>query len=271
MHLRLWLAVIVLLALMPADTQEKPAQHARVELVSQQASIAAGSDAQLGVHFILDPGWHIYWINPGDSGQPPSFTWTLPAGFSVGEIQWPQPERMQTVKELADFGYHNEVLLLLTLHVPASAKSSVALAADAKWLVCREVCIPEHTQLQLTLPVAANAQPNSSTAKLFANTTRLLPKPQPRAWKVIAISEKDDFVLSVTAGKAIAKAEFFPLDPGQVDNPAPQKIQPSPTGARIALKKSDLLVKPIKTLRGVLAIPGNPPYQIEAPVRHPIQ
>lgn len=258
-------------ALTPVCAQEKPAQHARVELISQQASISAGSDAQLGAHFILDPGWHIYWINPGDSGQPPGFKWILPAGFSVGEIQWPRPQRMQTVKELADFGYHNDVLLPITLHVPASAKSSVALAAEAKWLVCREVCIPEHTQLQLTLPVTANAQPNPSAADLFVNTKRLLPKPLPRGWKVAAISQKDNFILSVTSGRQIAKAQFFPLDPGQIDNPEPQKIQPSAAGAKMTLKKSDLLVKPITVLRGVLVIPGHPPYQIEAPVRQPIQ
>lgn len=271
MHIRVSLAVIVLSALTPACSQDEPAQHARVELISQQSSISAGSDAQLGVHFTLQPGWHIYWINPGDSGQPPSFKWGLPAGFSVSEIQWPQPERMQTVKELADFGYHNEVLLPLTLHVPASAKSSVALAAEAKWLVCREVCIPEHTQLQLALPITPNSQPNSSTAKLFANTKKSLPRPLPREWKVGAISEKDNFILSVTVGRQIARAEFFPLDPGQIDNPAPQKIQPFGTGARITLKKSDLLVKQITVLRGVLVVPGNPPYQIEAPVRQPIQ
>jgi DsbC/DsbD-like thiol-disulfide interchange protein len=271
--MRPYLSVLtgLLAALAPAYAQEKPAQHARVELISQQSSIAAGSNAQLGVHFILDPGWHIYWVNPGDSGQPPSFKWNLPAGFSADQVQWPPPERMQAIKELADFGYHNDVLLPLTLHVPASAKSFAEVAADAKWLVCREVCIPEHTQLLLTLPVAAKAQLNPSTAGLFANTKKLLPKPLPHGWKTKVISEKDDFILSVTAGTRIAKAEFFPLDPGQIDNPSPQKAQPSGTGITVTLKKSDLLVKPINVLRGVLVIPGNPPYQIEAPVHQPLQ
>src|SRR6478609_5887049 len=74
--------------------------HAHVELLSRQAAITPGSDLQLGIHFILEPGWHIYWINPGDSGQPPSFQWQLPSGFTAGEIQWPRPERMQSSAEL---------------------------------------------------------------------------------------------------------------------------------------------------------------------------
>ena len=33
-----------------------------------------------GLYFKLEPGWHIYWKNPGDAGEPPHIQWTLPAG-----------------------------------------------------------------------------------------------------------------------------------------------------------------------------------------------
>jgi DsbC/DsbD-like thiol-disulfide interchange protein len=254
-----------------AQTQASP--HARVELLAEQDSVKPGSALPLGVHFVLEPGWHIYWINPGDSGQPPVVKWQLPVGFSAGEIQWPRPERMQPARQLADFGYHDEVLLPVTLRVPASTKAgeSIQIAAEAKWLVCREICLPEKAQLHLTLPVAATTKPNQQSAPIFARTMKLLPQPMPHGWRVTAKSEKDDFVLSVQAGKQIVKAEFFPLEPGQIDNPAPQKLQPTATGLKIALKKSDLLMKPISALRGVLALPGGPAYRIEAPVHQPIQ
>jgi hypothetical protein len=64
---------------------------------------------------------------------------------------------------------------------------------------------------------------------------------------------------------------FFPLDPDQVENAAPQKVLPSSTGASIALKKSDLSSKPATVLRGVLSVPGGPAYRIEAPVRQSLQ
>ncbi len=222
---------------------------------------------------MLEPGWHIYWVNPGDSGQPPVLKWQLPAGYSADEIQWPRPERMQPAPQLADFGYHDEVLLPVQLHVPASARAgeSIPIAAEAKWLVCREVCLPERAQLHLTVPVAATAKENPQSAPIFAHTMKLLPQPAPRGWRVSARSEKDDFVLSVQAGRRIVKAEFFPLEPGQIDNPAPQKLEPLATGLKITLKKSDLLVKPIPVLRGVLALPGGPAYTIEAPVHQSIQ
>jgi DsbC/DsbD-like thiol-disulfide interchange protein len=248
------------------------AGHARVELIARQGAVSPGSDLQLGVHFVLEPGWHIYWINPGDSGQPPTFKWQLPQGFSAGDVQWPRPERMQPTPELADFGYHGEVLLPFTVRVSAATAAGppVQIGAEAKWLICREVCIPEHAHLDLSLPVAATAKENPQSAPLFQQAEKLLPRPLPRGWKVSAKSAQDGFVLTVEAGRKITQAQFFPLEPAQIDNPALQKLQPSPRGVKIALKKSELLLKPVAVLRGVLVLPGGA-YRIEAPVRQSIQ
>lgn len=263
----------IVLAVSTASFSQSTTQHGRVELLARQASLKPGSDLRLGVHFILEKGWHIYWINPGDSGQPPSFQWQLPPKFTAGEVRWPRPERLQPSKELVDYGYSDEVLLQLTMHVPSTAGNSgpVEVGVQAKWLICREVCIPEHANLHLTLPMSSTERVDQQHAQLFANTNKLIPKSLPRAWNASVTSAKDDFVLTIRAGKSIAQAEFFPLDPGQIDNAAPQKLQQTSHGAKIALKKSDLLVKPITVLRGVLVIPGGPPYRIEAPVRQPIQ
>lgn len=254
--------------------QAVDAKHAQVELLSSQSIVKPGSDLSLGVHFILEPGWHIYWINPGDSGQPPSLHWQLPDGFTAGEIQWPRPERMQSSAELTDYGYHDETLLIVPIHAPRFINieqlRALRFAVEAKWLVCREICIPGHAGLELVLHSGASKE-NPATAKLFADAEKLLPVPMPHGWKAEAESRKSDFLLTVAAGKPITKAIFFPLDPGQIDNPAPQTLQPTASGAKITLKKSDLLLKPISVLRGVLVIPGVPAYRIEAPVRQPIQ
>jgi thiol:disulfide interchange protein DsbD len=222
---------------------------------------------------MLEKGWHIYWINPGDSGQPPSFKWHLPPGFGAGEIQWPRPERLQPSKELADYGYSGEVLLPLTIHTPSALSNgaSVEFSTEAKWLVCREVCIPEQTNLHLTLSVSPAAGVDQQHAQLFESTYNLIPKPLPSGWKASFTPTKDTLLLTVHASKPVTQAIFFPLDPGQIDNPAPQKLQPSHTGATLILKKSDLLLKPISTLRGVLVMPGSPAYRIEAPAHQPIQ
>jgi DsbC/DsbD-like thiol-disulfide interchange protein len=258
-----------------ATTAAQPSSpaHTRVDLIAKQDATVPGSDLRLGIHFVLNPGWHIYWTNPGDSGQPPVLKWQLPAGFSPGEIEWPRPERLQSTPHLADYGYHGEVLLPILIHVAQSVMpaSSVPISVEAKWLVCREVCIPEHAQLALQLAVAARARENPQSAALFAQTEKLLPRPMPRGWAASATSGQDEFVLSVHAGRPLNKPEFFPLEPNQIDNPAPQKLLPFPTGVNIVLKKSDLLTKPVQVLRGVLVLANGPAYRIEATVREPIK
>lgn len=271
-----WLAaclVCLFLAAAPALAAQAPPQHARVELLTRQEAASPGTDVELGVHFVLEPGWHIYWVNPGDSGQPPVLKWQLPAGATADAIEWPRPERMQPSSQLVDFGYHDDVLLPVTIHTGSSAAvgSSINIAAEARWLVCREVCIPERAQLHLALPVLATAKLNMQSARLFTKAEKLLPQPLPGGWKVSVKSVKDGFILTLVSRKRITSAQFFPLDPGQIDNPSPQNLQPSATGVAISLKKSDLLLKPITVLRGVLVVPGGAAYRIEAPVRQSVQ
>src|SRR6266513_2020688 len=94
------LVLVVCASTVTAQTAQ--AKHSQVGLLSQRIASPSGAELRLGVHFILEPGWHIYWTNPGDSGQPPVFKWQLPAGFSAGEIQWPRPNRMQSSPQMAD-------------------------------------------------------------------------------------------------------------------------------------------------------------------------
>ncbi|HEX2329317.1 MAG TPA: protein-disulfide reductase DsbD domain-containing protein [Candidatus Angelobacter sp.] len=258
-------AAFLLAALLTAGAQNS--KHAQVELLSRETAAVPGKELILGVHIKLEPGWHIYWLNPGDSGQPPSFSWQLPAGWNVGEIRWPRPERMQSSPTLADYGYHDDVLLMVPVKVPAgqTAPKTEDIRVDAKWLVCREVCIPEKTQLALKIPIAKTAG-SSAAAPSFVTTQRQVPKPAPASWKISAQSRKDEFLLTVGMGVSVRNAQFFPLDEGQIDNAAQQRVERTIRGFRLTLKKSDLLTKPVRTLRGILVIQGRGAWELNAPV-----
>lgn len=110
------------------------------------------------------------------------------------------------------------------------------------------------------------AKENPASARLFADTEKTLPAPWPKTWKARAETQKSNFVLTLETGKPIKKAMFFPLDPDQIDNPSPQLLRVQPRGAAIALRKSDLLTKPITTLRGVLVLADGSAYRLDAPV-----
>jgi thiol:disulfide interchange protein DsbD len=84
------------------------AQHLTAELVSLGPAIAPGGAQEVGLVLTLDEHWHVYWTNPGDSGEPPHIAWTLPEGISAGPMQFPIPERLP-LGPLMDFGYEDEV------------------------------------------------------------------------------------------------------------------------------------------------------------------
>jgi len=225
----------------------------------------------------LKKGWHIYWTNPGDSGQPPSLQWQLPPGFHAGEIRWPRPDKLQSSPALADYGYHDEVLLMVPVRVTGGKLSDrpVELVTQAKWLICREVCIPDHAELKLHLLQGAPAEgtsaqgrpvANRGTAALFAQAEKRVPKSWPRSWSAKADSRKEDFLLTIKTGKPVSKAEFYPLDAGQIENAAVQRVRATPQGCTIVLRKSDLLLKPVAILRGVLVLGAGQAYEMRAPV-----
>jgi thiol:disulfide interchange protein DsbD len=249
-----------------ATAQPIQAKHSRVELLSQQGAPATGTEILLGVHFILEPGWHIYWINPGDSGQPPSFRWQLPEGFSVGEVKWPRPERMQSSPQLADYGYHGQTLLVVPIRVPQHWRGPAAeIGLEVKWLICRDICLPDRAQLHLTLSAGSAPGKSRDSSALFDAALKLVPKPLPSGWKAVAVSRHDDFVLTLETPMHVMHAQFFPLVPAQLDNAALQKTEVVSHGIKIVLRKSELLVKPVPVLLGVLVLDGDA-YQIEAPV-----
>ena len=258
---------LLLLGCAPLPAQTVDAHHARVELLAERAAVSSHQRLWFGVHFQLEKGWHIYWVNSGDSGQPPALRWQLPSGFLAGEIRWPRPEKLRT-SQSADYGYEDDVLLLVPVQTPYDLKHNFVfnIDLDAKWLICRELCIPDRAHLHLSLPYSTSPLADQSHAQLFANARKLLPKLWPSNWKARAISGKDNFVLTIQAARPLREAEFFPLEPSQIENAAPQPIQATARGAKITLRKSDLLVKPISELKGLLVMHGGDAYQIVAPV-----
>jgi DsbC/DsbD-like thiol-disulfide interchange protein len=240
--------------------------HARVELLSQSTAVAPNQRIWLGVHFSLEKDWHIYWRNPGDSGQPPVFRWQLPPGFVAGGVEWPRPQKLKH-SSVADYGYEDAAMLLVPVRVPGNLESGskVEIALHLKWLICREICLPDQALLHLSLPVSSAPAEDKDNARLFADARKLLPKPWPHSWSASAASEKDSFVLSIGTGKPAQAAEFFPLEPNQIENSAPQGLETTPQGAKITLKKSDQLLKPISLLTGVLVL-GDDSYRVRAPV-----
>ena len=154
--------------------------HAEVTLVSEVDTVEPGKPFRLGLHFALSKGWHIYWVNPGEAGEPPHLDLALPQGATASGFAWPTPLRIPEGPAMT-YSYIGEVTLPLTV-TPAAlgAPSSFPVKAKARWLICENICVPEEGEFRLDLPVRAASIP-SPQAPLFAAADERMPQPSPFA------------------------------------------------------------------------------------------
>ncbi|MCB1093754.1 MAG: thiol:disulfide interchange protein, partial [Verrucomicrobiae bacterium] len=132
-----------------------------VELRSEGDSIQSGTSFTLALKLTIDPGWHTYWKNPGDSGIPTKIEWRLPEGFQAGELEFPYPHRF--VVDFGGFkqvglGYSGEVTHLVSITPPPNLTegTSVTLSGKVSWLMCDDKqCVPGGAELSITLPVSS--------------------------------------------------------------------------------------------------------------------
>ena len=228
-----------------------------VTLLGEAASIEPGASFWVGVRQRIAPGWHTYWTNPGDSGEPPTVDWALPAGWTAGPLVFPQPERMP-VGPLVSYGYTNEVVLPTQLTAPAGLPTGalVTLRGRAAWLVCEKICIPEEADLTLTLPVATGKPGPGGGAAAIEQARRAVPSPSP--WSASLRATPETVTVSVTAPglrpDRIAEVFFFPGRWGVIDHAAPQEVTIGRDGITLRAARGLLPEGARADLDGVLVI-----------------
>ncbi len=196
---------LFLLGSLPAAAQIEPGPKVAPRLIAERAIVAPGERVPVALELVMKPGWHTYWINPGEAGAPTELKWKLArrAGRAA-ELEWPYPKRLP-VGPLMDYGYEGKVWLLTAVQAPAAAKpgDTVTLEATGSWLVCREVCIPEDAHLTLALNVAEQGVTNPVTAEQFAAARAKLPQTSPWRATYRAADDKtlDLFLESPIAGR----------------------------------------------------------------------
>lgn len=214
--------------------------HIESELVAQEAGIAPGGTIYVALRQKIVPGWHTYWRNPGDAGEPTKITWTLPEGWTAGDMVWPTPKKTR-LGPLLDYAYEGEILIPTPITAAADAKpgTTLSLTADVFYLVCEQVCIPEEAKLSLLLPVVADApKPDPKWGAVIGKV--LADAPKPAGLKAVFKLEGQALKLAVTGGLLkgadMAGAYFFPYSPKVIEHAAEQAIERGPEGLTLTLK-----------------------------------
>ena len=241
-----WAVALALLFAGLSQAAPIKTEHAEVELIAEKTALVVGEKNTIGLSIKHAPHWHTYWKNPGDSGYPTKITWQVPAGYGVGEFDWPTPKRLAT-GPIINFGYEGEVVLPLTVSVPTSAKpgDGITLKGKAEWLVCKDVCIPEEGEVAVTLPVGEKGKdaPAGPAAARFVAARAAQPG-DASAWKATLYAAPNptrEVWLDVTAPANtgnLTGLDVFPVQE-QISDPSVQQVYRTERGYAVKLKLVD--------------------------------
>jgi thiol:disulfide interchange protein len=202
------LLVAALIALAPVESVRA---QVTASLVAADRSAQPGKPLTVALRLEHEPHWHTYWINAG-TGFPTRLEWQLPAGWTAGAIAWPTPVKITDGEgDVTGYGYQGVVYLPLTLTPPANASAGeVTLRANARWLMCNDVCIPGASAVSLKLTLAAQTPtPNDEVRDALAR--QVMPQPA-QGWNLAAHRAGLKASLQVAGASALESPYFFSED-----------------------------------------------------------
>ena len=221
----------------PVDTG-----HARISLIKDHSDFVPGTSINMGLKVSMDKGWHTYWKNPGDSGGPIEVDWDLPEGFSVSDIKWPLPEKIE-YPPLMTYGYEDFVIYPMVLSIPADYSNDYfEMTADI--LICADVCIPESGK------ISSNLLDIESDSLIYEWLESIPSKSIP-----IKTSLSDDNLeIRFTFEKEIKEIYFFPDKNNSIDYSSKQNFYKKDDSYFLSIK---LFNDEIQNVSGVLDIDGS--------------
>ncbi len=206
--LRIFFGIFITVAM----TFAARATTTKIELLLSADTAKPGDTVTAGVRMTMQPGWHTYWQNPGGPGIPTEIAWTLPAGVTAGNIQWPVPEVVSN-PPFINYAYNDEVILLVPLKVDATAaQGAFNIKAHVTWQECKELCLTGKSDVSVPLTLGTDTEP-SIDATMLRSARSKLPKVDTNivvtaSWE--AVSSNRPLVLEWQTTNKFAEVDFFP-------------------------------------------------------------
>jgi thiol:disulfide interchange protein DsbD len=252
-----------------AKDQGPAMSHLSVEVGFDRITMTEGGSAWIGVRFIIEDQWHLYWRNNGDSGMPISVTFDAPEGVQIGEIQWPAPQRHVYGHDSVDYIYEREVALLAEVTIDDRFKvgDPIEITTSFELLACQEACVFGMGERSVVITIA------ESTAMRAPDWMK---KNQIRIPRIADLGKQirwdgTDLLISVYGVEGINGISFFPYAPSDIRPVDPVNHGSSETGQLRVAYPPEIMDAP--RVAGVLEIDARmgEPYWIEIETTPPKQ
>ena len=213
-----FLSLFLITLTFAVDAKAVKTDHAEISIIGKNNIISEPGTIDLGYKFIFTPGWHTYWINPGDSGGPPNFQSNQIKGWKINQNLWPGPQTIE-YPPLMTYGYENEVVFPFKLEIADLENKEADI--NIKFLVCDDICVPEEANLKLILKnKILNIEERPDELKKW---TKLVPVRGPPDLKASIQNNQ----IKISADLIDRVSYFFPYDDQVTDFSAKQNFSNS--------------------------------------------
>ena len=213
-----FLSLFLIALTFAVDAKAVKTDHAEISIIGKNNIISEPGTIDLGYKFIFTPGWHTYWINPGDSGGPPNFQSNQIKGWKINQNLWPGPQTIE-YPPLMTYGYENEVVFPFKLEIADLENKEADI--NIKFLVCDDICVPEEANLKLILKnKILNIEERPDELKKW---TKLVPVRGPPDLKASIQNNQ----IKISADLIDRVSYFFPYDDQVTDFSAKQNFSDS--------------------------------------------
>ena len=213
-----FLSLFLIALTFAVDAKAVKTDHAEISIIGKNNIISEPGTIDLGYKFIFTPGWHTYWINPGDSGGPPNFQSNQIKGWKINQNLWPGPQTIE-YPPLMTYGYENEVVFPFKLEIADLENKETDI--NIKFLVCDDICVPEEANLKLILKnKILNIEERPDELKKW---TKLVPVRGPPDLKASIQNNQ----IKISADLIDRVSYFFPYDDQVTDFSAKQNFSNS--------------------------------------------
>jgi thiol:disulfide interchange protein DsbD len=216
-------------------SQPSETEPVAASMMPEVVSFEPGKPFWVALSLQLEPGWHIYWRNPGDTGLPTAVEWQLPSGWKAGDIQWPYPDAFE-FGGLINLGYEGDAVLLVRLTPPPGRTDGyvASIRAKVEWLACKESCVPGEAMLTMDIPAAAGgARMSGEHRALFEHARSQLPV-RSSDWGVRATrGDGNLYIRLVQPGgdkEELKGVTFFPYQSSLIQYAPAQKLEKATDG-----------------------------------------
>lgn len=250
--MRLWRALMAAVLLLAAGATSAQTTNIAAKLLVEGPAQPGGT-AMLAIAMQPSPGWHGYWLNPGDAGLGMSLDWKLPVGFKAGEPLYPVPDTL-LIAGLMNHVYKGEYAVLVPLKVPASAKpgSVVPVTLDAQWLACTdEVCVPERGRMTAQIRIGEVA---AKSYIRFDHWRARLPAPLDAPARFALTGDTLRLAIPLPASAPLDAPHVFVASDRVIDYAAPQIFSRSGDTLVIELRRPATAPATRQGIAGVLRL-----------------